>query len=383
MEIMLAQEKDSTMKIRSYIFHTSLAALLLLTAGCSNKDAVQAAKPQQAAGAPVRIATVASRTMPVELQAIGNVEAISTVSIKAQISGQLMRVHFKEGDFVKKGQLLFTIDRQPFEAALRQAEGTLAKDEAQSLNSKLDAERYQGLGKQGVVSKQQVDAAGAAANAMAATVAADKAAVETAKINLEYTSIYSPINGRTGSVGVKEGNLVKANDVPILVTINQIEPIYVSFSIPEQQLAELKQYSNTKSLKVDAAPQGSTQHFQGRLTFIDNSVDLTTGTIKLKATFDNAAHMLWPGQFADVNLTLKSQPNAIVVPTAALQTSQNGTYVYVVDQDLTAKQQMVKVGWNVGEDTVIASGLQPGQRVVTDGQLRLTPGAKVDIKSGS
>jgi membrane fusion protein, multidrug efflux system len=379
---MLAQEKDSTMKTRIYTFYTSLAALLLLAAGCSNKDAVQAAKPV-AAGAPVRIATVASRTMPVELQAIGNVEAISTVTIKAQISGQLMRVHFKEGDFVKKGQLLFTIDRAPFEAALRQAEGTLAKDEAQSLNSKLDAERFQGLGKEGVVSKQQVDAAGAAANAMAATVAADKAAVETAKINLEYTSIYSPINGRTGSVGVKEGNLVKANDVPILVTINQIEPIYVSFSIPEQQLAELKQYSNTKSLKVEAAPQGGTQRFQGRLTFIDNSVDLTTGTIKLKATFDNAAHALWPGQFADVNMTLKSQPNAIVVPTAALQTSQNGTYVYVVEQDLTAKQQPVKVGWNVGEDTVIASGLQPGQRVVTDGQLRLTPGAKVDIKSGS
>jgi len=381
MEIMLAQEKDLTMTTRTYFFLTSLAALLLLAAGCSNKEAVQAAKPM--AAAPVRVATVASRTMPVELQAIGNVEAISTVSIKAQISGQLLRVHFKEGDFVKKGQLLFTIDRAPFEAALRQAEGTLAKDEAQALNSKLDAERYQGLGKQGVVSKQQVDAAGAAANAMAATVAADKAAVETAKINLEYTSIYSPINGRTGSVGVKEGNLVKANDVPILVTINQIEPIYVSFSIPEQQLAELKQYSNTKSLKVDAAPQGSTQHFQGRLTFIDNSVDLTTGTIKLKATFDNAAHALWPGQFADVNLTLKSQPNAVVVPTAALQTSQNGTYVYLVEQDLTAKQQPVKVGWNVGEDTVIASGLQPGQRVVTDGQLRLTPGAKVDIKSGS
>jgi multidrug efflux system membrane fusion protein len=381
MEIMLAQEKDSTMKTRTHIFHTSLAALLLLTAGCANKEAVQAAKPT--AAAPVRIATVASRTMPVELQAIGNVEAISTVTIKAQISGQLVGVHFKEGDSVKKGQLLFTIERPPFEAALRQAEGTLAKDEAQSLNAKLDAERYQGLGKQGVVSKQQVDAAGAAANAMAATVAADKAAVETAKINLEYTSIYSPINGRTGSVGVKEGNLVKANDVPILVTINQIEPIYVSFSIPEQQLAELKQYSNSKSLKVDAAPQGSTQHFQGRLTFIDNSVDLTTGTIKLKATFDNAAHALWPGQFADVNMTLKSQPNAIVVPTAALQTSQNGTYVYVVDENLTAKQQPVKVGWNVGEETVIASGLQPGQRVVTDGQLRLTPGAKVDIKSGS
>jgi multidrug efflux system membrane fusion protein len=368
--------------MKTKFLHTSSLFLLLLVFGCGSKDAVQAAKPQSS-GAPVRVATVASRTMPVELQAIGNVEAISTVSIKAQISGQLMRVNFKEGDFVKKGQLLFTIDRAPFEAALRQAEGTLARDEAQALNSKLDAERYQGLGKQGVASKQQVDAAAAAANAMAATVAADKAAVETAKINLEYTSIYSPINGRTGSVGVKEGNLVKANDVPILVTINQIEPIYVGFAIPEQQLAELKQYSNTKSLKVDAAPQGSSQHFQGRLTFIDNSVDLTTGTIKLKATFDNAAHVLWPGQFADVKLTLKSQPNAVVVPTAALQTSQNGTYVYVVNQDLTAQPQPVKVGWNVGEDTVIASGLQPGQRVVTDGQLRLTPGAKVDIKSGS
>jgi multidrug efflux system membrane fusion protein len=381
-EIIFAQEKDYTMKTRNSILRASSSALLLFALGCSNKDAVQAPKPQQA-GAPVKIATVSSRTMPVELQAIGNVEAISTVSIKAQISGQLMRVHFREGDFVKKGQLLFTIDRAPFEAALRQAEGTLAKDEAQALNTKLDAERYQGLGRQGVVSRQQVDAAGSAANAMAATVAADKAAVETAKINLEYTRIYSPINGRTGTIGVKEGNLVKANDVPILVTINQIEPIYVSFAIPEQQLAELKQYSSAKTLKVDAAPQGSSQHFQGRLTFIDNSVDLTTGTIKLKATFDNAAHTLWPGQFADVKLTLKSQPNAIVIPTAALQTSQNGTFVFVVNQDLTAQPQPVKVGWNVGEDTVIASGLQPGQRVVTDGQLRLTPGAKVDIKSGS
>jgi multidrug efflux system membrane fusion protein len=373
-------EKDQTMKTK--VLHTSSLFLLLLMIGCTGKDAVQAAKPQGAPAAPVRIATVSTRTMPVEVQAIGNVEAISTVSIKAQISGQLVGVHFKEGDFVKKGQLLFTIERPPFEAALRQAEGTLAKDQAQAINAKLDAERYEGLGKQGVVSKQQVDAAQSAANAMAATVAADKAAVETAKINLEYTSIYSPINGRTGNIGVKEGNLVKANDVPILVTINQIEPIYVSFSVPEQQLAEIKQYSAGRTLKVDAAPQGSSQHFQGRLTFIDNSVDLTTGTIKLKATFDNSQHVLWPGQFVDVMLTLKSQPNAIVIPTAALQTSQSGTFVYVVNQDLTAQPQPVKVAWNVGDDTVIASGLQPGQRVVTDGQLRLTPGAKVDIKSG-
>lgn len=357
-------------------------AFLAGVAGCGNKDAVQAAKPQ-APAAPVRVAAVVSRDMPVQLQAIGNVEAMATVTIKAQISGQLVHVHFKDGDFVKKGQLLFSIERPPFEAALRQAEGVLARDEAQALNAKLDAERYQGLGREGVVSKQQVDAAFAASQAAQAAVAADRAAVETAKINLQYTSIYSPINGRTGNVGVKEGNLVKANDVPILVTINQIEPIYVSFSVPEQQLAELKKYSTAKSLKVDAAPQGSTQHFQGRLTFIDNSVDLSTGTIKLKATFDNQQHVLWPGQFADVALTLKSQPNAIVVPTAALQTSQNGTFVYVVDAELKAQPQPVKVAWTVGDDTVIASGLQPGQRVVTDGQLRLTPGAKVDIKSGS
>jgi multidrug efflux system membrane fusion protein len=371
--------KMKTDKI-SYAIITLFAAAL---AGCNGRDAVQAAKPQPASGAPVTVAVVASRTMPVVLQAIGNVESISTVSIKAQVSGQLVGIHFKEGDFVKKGQLLFTIERPPFEAALRQAEGTLAKDQAQALNSKLDSERYQGLGREGVVSKQQVDAALAAYNAMQATVAADKAAVETAKINLEYTSIYSAIDGRTGSIGVKVGNLVKANDVPILVTINQIEPIYVAFAIPEQQLTELKQYSAQKTLKVDAAPQGSSQHFAGRLTFIDNAVDTTTGTIKLKATFANEQRALWPGQFVDVNLTLKSQPNAIVVPTAALQTSQQGTYVYVVNQDLTAQPQPVKVAWTLGDETVIASGVQPGQRVVTDGQLRLTPGTKVDIKSGS
>lgn len=365
-------------------FSATLAlAVCIWLAGCAGKDSVEAAKRAPAA-APVKVATVVSRTMPVQVQAIGNVETISAVTIKPQISGQLVGVHFKEGDFVKKGQLLFTIDRAPFDAALRQAEGMLARDEAQALNARLDASRYQGLGGEGVVSKQQVDAAVAASNAAQAAVAADKAAVETAKINLEYTSIYSPITGRTGNVGVKEGNLVKANDVPVLVTINQIEPIYVSFSLPEQQLAEVKKYSSERPLAVDAAPQGSDQHFKGRLTFIDNAVDTTTGTIKLKATFDNREHVLWPGQFVDVSLTLKSQPNAIVVPTAALQTSQSGTYVYTIDQDLKAQQQPVRVAWTAGDETVLAPGtLQPGQRVVTDGQLRLTPGARVEIKSGS
>ena len=218
---------------------------------------------------------------------------------------------------------------------------------------------------------------------MAATVAADKAAVEQAKINLEYTSISSPINGRTGNIGVKEGNLVKANDVPVLVTINQIEPIYVTFSIPEQQLAELKQHSAGKSLLVEAAQQGGNQRFTGKLTFIDNAVDLTTGTIKLKGTFENAQHVLWPGQFVDVTLNLTMQPNAIVVPSAALQTSQNGTFVYIVKEDMTAQQQPVKVARTMGDIAVITSGLEPGQKVVTDGQLRIIPGGKVDIKTAS
>jgi multidrug efflux system membrane fusion protein len=352
-----------------------------LAAGCNSRDSVQAAK--QVPAAPVTVATVASRTMPVQLQAIGNVEAMATVSIKAQISGQLVGVHFRDGDFVKKGQLLFTIDRAPFEADLRRAEGTLAKDQAQAENARIDADRYQGLGREGVVSRQQVEAAVATYNALAATAAADKAMVETAKINLQYTSIYSPINGRTGNVEVKPGNLVKANDVPVLVTINQIEPIYVSFAIPEQQLAELKQYSAVKNLTVQAMLQGSGQQFNGKLTFIDNAVDLTTGTIKLKATFDNHQRVLWPGQFVDVSLTLTSQPNAIVIPNAALQTGQKGTFVYVVDQDLTAREQLVKVARTMGDDAVIASGLQPGQRVVTDGQLQVLPGGKVSIKSGS
>ncbi len=369
--------------MKKWLLSTCAAALLLQCLGCSNHDSVQAARLQAPPGAPVRVATVSSRSMPVQLQAIGNVEAISTVTIKPQISGQLVGVHFKEGDFVRKGQLLFTIDKTPFEAALRQAEGMLAKDQAQALNAKLDAERYEGLGRAGVVSKQQVDAAVATANAMAAAVAADKAAVETARINLEYTAIESPISGRTGNIGVKEGNLVKANDVPILVTINQIEPIYVSFSVPEQQLSDIKHYLGSKTLHVEAAPQGSGQRFEGKLTFIDNAVDLTTGTIKLKATFENRERALWPGQFVDVALTLTTEPNAVVVPSAALQTGQNGTYVYVVNSDLTAQQQPVKVGWTVGDTTVIKSGLQPGQRVVTDGQLRLTPGARVEIKASS
>lgn len=367
------------MKTRTILQITALA-LLASTVGCSGKGAVEA---QPAPSAPVIVATVVAKSVPVQVQAIGNVEAMSTVTIKAQISGQLFGVHFREGDFVKKDQLLFTIDKAPFEADLRRAEGTLARDQAMAENARIDSERMTSLAKAGVISTQQVEASVANANALKAAVAADKAAVETARINLEYTKIYSPITGRTGNVTVKPGNLVKANDVPILVTINQIEPIYVSFSIPEQQLAELKQYSAGKALTVQAALQGTGQKFDGKLTFIDNAVDTTTGTIKLKATFDNRQHALWPGQFVDVGLTLTSQANAIVIPSAALQTGQNGTFVYVVEPDMTARVQPIKVARTAGDESVIASGLQAGQRVVVDGQLQVLPGGKVNIKSGS
>jgi multidrug efflux system membrane fusion protein len=378
------QNKDEKLlKMKPKSLSLQVFALLLTAAviSCSGKQPVEAARQQQAA--PVTVATVVSKDVPLQLQAIGNVESLSTVTIKAQVSGLLVGVHFKDGDFVKKGQLLFTIDKTPFLADLRHWESTLAKDEAQAENARVDAQRMEGLMRAGVISKQQYDASFANANALKATVAADKADVETSKINLQYTTIYSPITGRTGAVAVKPGNLVKANDVPILVTINQIEPIYVTFAIPEQQLADLKKYSAAKTLVVQAAPQGSTQRFEGKLSFIDNTVDLTTGTIKLKATFANQQHALWPGQFVDVNLTLATQSNAIVIPSAALMTGQSGTFVYVVDQDMTVKPQPVKVAHSVGDESVIASGLQAGQRVVTDGQLQVVPGGKVSIKNAT
>jgi len=376
-------EESKSQKMKPKILSLQVFVLLLtaVVIGCSGKQPVEAARQQQAA--PVTVATVVAKDVPLQLQAIGNVESLSTVTIKAQISGLLVGVHFKDGDSVKKGQLLFTIDKTPFLADLRHWESTLAKDEAQAENARVDAERMNGLVSAGVISRQQYDATLANANALKATVAADKADVETSKINLQYTTIYSPITGRTGAVAVKPGNLVKANDVPILVTINQIEPIYVTFGIPEQQLTDLKKYSSAKTLVVQAAPQGSAQRFEGKLSFIDNTVDLTTGTIKLKATFANQQHALWPGQFVDVNLTLATQSNAIVIPSSALMTGQSGTFVYVVDQDLTVKPQPVKVAHSVGDESVIASGLQAGQRVVIDGQLQVIPGGKVSIKNAT
>jgi membrane fusion protein, multidrug efflux system len=366
-------------------------------------------KERPAAALPVEIAPAVQKTVPVQLQTIGNVQAYSTVSVKSRIAGQLMRVHFKEGQDVKKRELLFTIDPRPFEAALKQveanlerdmaqvkqAEANLERDTAQAKNVQVDAGRYKLLFEKGVVAKQQFDNFRTSAEALEATVRADaaakvnaeaavladRAAVENAKLQLSYCSIRSPMDGRTGSLIAQEGNMIKENDL-VMVVINQMTPIYVSFSVPEQYLAEIKKYMPLRKLTVQAIiPNDEVHPEEGFVSFVDNTVDTATGTIRLKGTFANKEKRLWPGQFVDVVLTLTEQPNAIVVPSRAVQTGQEGQYVFVVKPDLTVESRPLVVGRTHNNETVIAKGLKAEEKVVTDGQLRLYPGAKVDIKT--
>jgi multidrug efflux system membrane fusion protein len=333
---------------------------------------------------PVTVATVVQKAAPVLLRTIGNVDAYSTVSVKAQVSAELMEVRFREGQFVRKGDLLFLLDRRPFDAALHQAEATLAHDRAQAANARVEAQRYEKLWQGGVSPKEQFDQYRTAADALDAAVKADDAAVEMAKLNLEYCSIYSPIDGQTSNLMVYPGNLVKANDVPILVTINQIQPIYVEFTIAEASLADVRAAMRGRPLTVEVRTQDNpTQPERGVLNFINNQVDTTTGTIHLKATFSNQARRLWPGQFVDVMLRLAEQPNAIVIPAQAVQSGQDGAYVFVVRKDGTVESRAVVVARSLDGESVIDKGLASGERVVTDGQLRLVPGAKVAVRSGS
>lgn len=352
-----------------------LIGLVVLSA-CSEKKA----QPISAPPVPVTLAEVVEKTVPLEVRAIGNVEAYSTVSVKALIAGELTAVHFKEGQDVRKGDLLFTIDRRPFEVALEQAEANLAKDVAQLNNARAQDERYARLFKEGIVSKEQYDQFHTSAGVYEAAVQADKAAIEMVKVNLGYCMIRSPIDGRTGSLIVHQGNVVKANDVAMLV-INQINPIYADFAVPEQVLTEIKKYRSAGGLKVLARPEGTDQSEEGVLSFIDNTVDRSTGTIKLKGTFSNREKHLWPGQFVNVSLTLAAQPHLVVIPTQAIQTGQSGTLVYVVKPDLSWESRPVVVGRNMDGESIIERGLQVGEKVVTDGQLRLVPGSKVEVKN--
>ena len=331
---------------------------------------------------PVLVAKAIRKTVAQRLHAIGRVEAYSTVEIKSQINGQVMRVHFKEGQDVAKGDLLFTIDPRPFEASLNQAAADLSRDQAQKVQLENDFQRYETLLHEGVGSRQQYDEAKSKYEAIAATVAADQANVQTAKLNLEYTRITSPIDGRTGNLILHEGNLVKANADTAMVVINQVRPVYVDFSVPEQQLAEIRKGIASRALEVDAvAPDEKKTTVRGSLSFVDNSVDATTGTIQLKGVFDNRDLKLWPGQFVDTYLTLNELPDAVLVPSQAVQTGLDGSYVFIVGPKMKAAMCKVAIGDTIDGDTVIESGLRGGETVVTDGQLRLMPGGTVMIKS--
>lgn len=358
-----------------------LAALTVTaTMGCGVKTA-QTAPPIQAV--PVTVAKATQKTIPIDLTAIGSGEAYSTVSIKAQVNATLEEVHFTQGDFVKKGELLFTLDARPFQAAVDQAQASLARDKAQAQLDEVQAERYQKLFDAGVTPKEQFDQMKATAEAQQALVHADEAALEQAKLQLQYCAIYSPIEGRTGALGVTPGNLVKQNDLPILVVIAQVTPLYVDFSVPEQYLGPIKEFMVKGRLEVQATAYGDTKPESGYLSFVDNSVDNTTGTIKLKATFANPDHRLWPGQFSNVSLRLAKQENAITVPSQAVQTGQSGDFVFVINSDSAAEQRPVTVARTVGGDSVLAKGIHPGETVVTDGQLRLIPGIKVQVRNNS
>ena len=362
-------------------------AVSLGTLACSGSEAVQSTPPAGGRGSapsaavPVNTAIVAEKAMPLELNVIGSAEAFSTVAVRAQITGALTSVTFREGDDVKKGQVLFALDRRPLEAALEQARANLQRDTAQSANAKSQAQRYQDLAARGIATKEQVDTTTTAAAALEATLGADRAAVDNATVQLQYATIAAPISGRTGALMVNEGNLVRANDVTPLVIINQVTPIYVSFGIPEARLPELKRYMAQGSVKVEAlAPNDTTAPSVGRITFVDNTVDPTTGTIRIKGTFPNETRHLWPGQFVNVSVTLMTDPRAIVVPTPAVQTGQQGQYVFVVKPDQTVELRTVTVARAADGDSVIQQGLKAGETVVTDGQLRLTPGSRVSVK---
>jgi len=392
-------------------------------AGCSNNTA--AAGPGSGGGgggrgrggrggggdAPVVTTKVGERDVPIELAAIGNVEAFVSNSVRSQVTGTLIEVAFHEGDVVKQGQLLFQLDRRPFEAALAQAEANLTRDKALLAQAEaqlsrdasnaeyqqLTAERQAQLTQRGIISKDQAEQARAAADATAGTVKADKANIESARaqlvaqdaavtnarVQLGYTTIVSPIDGQTGSLAIKVGGLVTANQTE-LMTIARVQPVYVTFTVPAIHLATIKRHKAEGALPVTAVPQdGDTQGATGTLAFVDNAVDMTTDTIKLKATFPNQDRRLWPGQFARVVLRLATLPHAVVVPQQAVQTGQDGQYVFVVKPDSTVEQRPVTPGQRVDQDLVIDKGLKPGEVVVTEGQLRLEQGTRVTTDTGA
>jgi len=354
-----------------------LVALLGLLTGCSEKTPPASRPP-----APVVTADAAQKDIPVLLRAIGNVEGSEVVAVKPQINGELTEVNFREGQDVKKGDVLFRIDARPYMAALRKAEAALARDRVIMENARANYGRYRQLVKEGIITMEQAEGYRTSAESAEATVAADRAEVENARAQLSYCTIKAPISGRLGVLAVHRGNVVKANEV-VLVTINKISPVKVLFSVPEKHLADLKQLMSKGRVTVEAAIDktgGTTE--KGLLDFMDNTVDAATGTIKMKGIFDNAARRLWPGQLVNVSITMGIIKNAVIVPSQALQTGQQGQYLFVVKTDSTAELRNVKTGPSEQGITVIEQGLQSGEKVVIDGQVRIIPGSKVEVKTG-
>jgi multidrug efflux system membrane fusion protein len=367
------------MKISAHHF-LLIAALLVPAAGCSR------AVKREAAGPPVLVAKAVATNVPVQIDPppVGHVMAIATVTVHSQIGGIISAVNFQEGQEVKKGDLLFSIDPRPSQAALDSARASLERDQAQLNYARISFEREQKLFDQKLISRDELDTNQASLDALLGTVLVDKAAITNALLNLEFCEIRSPIDGKTGGLQAYAGNVVKAPD-DVLLTINQIHPIYVEFAVPEQYLPEIKKQMAGRALAVQVSFENmSGPPPQGELTFVDNTVDMTTGTIGLKATFPNENNSLWPGQFAQVVLTLSELTDAVVVPSQAVQVGQTGQFIYVVKADGTVEMRPVETGITFKNETVVQSGLKADETVVTDGQLRLAPGAKVTVKnSGS
>jgi multidrug efflux system membrane fusion protein len=365
----------------SAVFQSLIPAFLFtfwaLVHGCSKNEQ---SRPRP--DVPVKTAIVIQKDVPVEVAANGTVQAYSVVNITSRVDGQVMKIHLQEGQEVKKGQLLFSIDDRPFQAILEAAQSNLARDRIKLEKAQKDARRYADLFKKDYVTKSQAEQTQTDAESLEAVVKGDEAALENARLNVSFCRIVSPITGRAGSILINEGNLVKANDSKPLMVINQVQPIYVEFSVPEQRLQEIQSQMAIHDLEVlAAAPGRRNETKKGRLTFLDNTIDPNTGVIRLKATFDNKDNSLWPGRFVNVVLLLGMRPQAIVVPSAAIQMGQEGSYVFIVKNDLTVELRDVTSGAQMDDQTVIEKGLIAGETVVTDGQLMLFPGAKVTLKN--
>lgn len=359
-----------------------LAAALALLSGCSSRgSAPTGAAPPAAEATPVTAATVVRKTVPEELNAIGTVQAYATVAVKARVDGELTGVSVREGQPVHQGAVLFTIDPRPMQAQFDQAAANLARDRALLANAQAQDRRYTDLLGRNFISKEAYAQIHTNLATAQATLHADQAAVDNARLQLAYGRIRSPIDGVAGRVLIQRGNLIKANDSNPLVVLNQVRPIYVEFAVPEQRLDAIRQALARGAVTVAAQPEaGAAGAADGRLTFVDNSVDPATGTIALKATFPNRDQALWPGEFVRVTLTLRHERDVLVVPAAAVQSGPDGPYAFVVRPDLTAETRPLSVERTWNGEALIARGLAAGERVVVDGQSRLAPGASVELR---